>query len=281
MKKIVFNNKQIQEIISLYSDKHLSCKEIGKLYNCSKQVINKLIKESKIEVRDYSHCQQKYIINENIFDKIDTPEKSYWLGMLMGDGWVYDGAFGLSLQEKDKEHIFKFRDFLESNHPIALKRNRNKKDGTPSISYEIKIWNKQIVSSLKKYNICEDKTHKAIFPNNIPEEFLSNYMLGLIDSDGGFTIKQNKLYISFVSTILFTEKFQDILVKNCDINKTKLETQKSTDFIRIVSYGGNKQLLKICKYLYSNAIMFLPRKKQKAIEWLLSRYPDDEWLINV
>lgn len=281
MDAIIFNQTQTNKIIELYTVDKFPCAQIGKQYSCSKQRINKVLRENNIPLRDISHCQRKYIIDENIFDKLDTPEKTYWLGFLMGDGWVFRAQFGLSLQEKDKHHVYKFRNFLQSNHPINRVPNKNKIDGSPSISYAIRIWNKQINTMLRTYGIAEDKTHLAKFPTNIPEEFLSHYMRGLIDSDGCFCLKQknrNRLSINFVSTVAFAEKFQQILMEKCDLNKTSLEKQTNTNFIAIVNYGGNKQLLRICKFLYSNATVFLERKRELSLGFLKSWYPNDEWL---
>jgi intein-encoded DNA endonuclease-like protein len=282
MDAINFNQTQTNDIIRLYTVNKTSCKEIGKQYNCSKQRINKVLRENNIPLRDTSHCQQKYQIDEHILDKLDTPEKAYWLGMLMGDGWVFHAQFGLSLQEKDKHLVYKFRDFLKSNHPINRVPNRNKKDGSPSISYDIRIWNKQLNTMLRTYGIAEDKTHTATFPKNIPDKFMSHYMRGLIDSDGCFTIKKgNKMHMNFISTVEFAQEFQRILMEKCDLNKTKLEERTKTNFIAIVNYGGNKQMLRVCKFLYSDASVYLERKRDRAIEHLKLRYPKDEWLLTM
>jgi len=284
--KINFTNAEIDTIINLY-DSHISCKEIGKQFNCSKQTINKLLKNNNILIKDCSHAQQKYQINENIFENIDSHEKAYWLGMLAGDGWVTNkNELGLSLQIKDKNHIYKFRDFLQSNHPINIIYNRPKKDGSPSISYSLVINNKKIVNDLQQYGIKPNKTLHMSFPN-LPEELLPNYMLGLIDSDGCFCLKSkynNKdiklLNFSFVGPKEFVEKFQQILIQKCDISVTKLDIRKNTNFIRIVNYGGYKNIYKIVKFLYSKPIVYMFRKHKIAIDYLLTKYPEDTWLIS-
>lgn len=283
-KKIIFNEKEINKIIDLYKS-GISCKEIGKQFNCSKQVININLKSNNIIIRDHSHAQQKYSIDENIFSKIDSAEKAYWLGMLTGDGWITDRhELGLSLQEKDKEYIFLFKNFLNSNHPINIVSNGLKKDGNLSISYEIRINNKKIVSDLKKYGFSKNKTKYIKFPN-INKKYLSNYMLGLIDSDGCFCLKshyKNKdkklLSFNFIGPTEFAKNFQNILVNNCGVSKTKLGTHKNTNFVRTVNYGGYKNIYKIVKFLYSNANIFMKRKKNIAINYLNSKYPKDEWL---
>jgi hypothetical protein len=283
-KKIIFNEQQTQEIVDMYCT-GTSCKQIGKELNCSKQTINALLRERDVALRDFSHCQQKYSINENIFEKIDTPEKAYWLGMLTGDGWITDNNdLGLSLEQSDKEYVYKLRDFLQSDHPIVSKNNGLKKDGAPSISYELRLTNKKIVSDLRKYGFHKDKTHYMSFPK-LSEQLLPHYMLGLIDSDGSICLKTHyikknikSLHISFIAPTDFAEIFQQILIDKCKITKTKLGTQKNTNFVRIVEYGGYKNIYKIVKFLYDNPPVWMERKKSIAINYLLTKYPNDEWL---
>jgi hypothetical protein len=35
------------------------------------------------------HTKQKYKINEDFFQEIDTEEKAYWLGFLYADGYIH------------------------------------------------------------------------------------------------------------------------------------------------------------------------------------------------
>lgn len=53
--------------------------------------------------------------NKVRFEKgISSPEESYWLGFLVGDGIIYENRYRvrLSLQKKDRKHLEKFVKFL-------------------------------------------------------------------------------------------------------------------------------------------------------------------------
>ncbi len=290
--KIIFSVEDEKKIINLYQ-MGMSCPKIGKLFSCSKQTINGVLTKHNIEFRDRSHGNRLYTIEENVFETIDTHEKAYWLGVLAGDGCIYAGKDGkirnqltLSLQEKDKEYIYKFRDFLRANRPIYTIDNGIKLDGTQSISYVLSIDNKKIVDDLKKYNVIPNKTYDMKFPN-LPTIYLPSYILGLIDSDGSIYLKshyKNKdiklLNLSFVGPTRFVEMLQQILIDRCDISQTKLDVQKQTNFIRVMSYAGYKNIYKIVKYIYSNSNIFFVRKKKIAIDYLLTKYPNDQWLLD-
>ena len=143
----------------------------------------------------------------------------------------------------------------------------------------IKISNKKIVNDLRRIGFTNKKTYHIDFPN-INENLISNYMLGLVDSDGSFNIKKrsNSLNFNFVGPIDFVEKFQQILIEKCNVSKTKLGLSKTTDFIRLVYYGGYKNILKIVKFLYEKSTTYLSRKKNIAVNYLLTKYPDDKTL---
>ena len=69
-----------------------------------------------------------YKANFNYFDKIDTPDKAYWLGFIWADGYIakrerkqpngcvrIEYNLKLELQESDASHVQKFLDCIESN----------------------------------------------------------------------------------------------------------------------------------------------------------------------
>lgn len=263
------------------------------MFSCSKQTINKILTKNNIKFRDHSHASRKYKLDENIFENIDTHEKAYWLGMLAGDGCVNVGNINkprnelkLSLQERDKEYVYKFKDFLKTDRPIFNVNNGKRKNGTNSISYILSIDSKKIVNDLAKYKIIPNKTYGMEFPN-ISNIYLPSYILGLIDSDGSIYLKthyKNKdiklLNFSFIGPIQFVKTLQKILIEKCNISETKFYISKESNFIAVIHYGGYKNIYKIIKYIYSQSKIFFIRKKSIAINYLITKYPKDEWLLN-
>lgn len=85
MRKKEFSQEQIETIINLYNNQE-SLNEIGKTFNVSRNVIKRILEESKIEIRKRT---QKHKGNYSIFETIDNSEKAYWLGFLAADGCNY------------------------------------------------------------------------------------------------------------------------------------------------------------------------------------------------
>lgn len=277
--EIIFSTKQIEQIKNFYLTDKLSCKKIGKLFNCSKQTINKTLRNQNIMPRDFSKCQQKYKIDQDLFENIDTYEKAYWFGMLCADGHISRNACSLSLAEKDKEMVYKFRDFISPEAPVNRKVDKRvNKSGKHTVMYSCYIFNKKICNNLEKHTSFKNKTKELQFPNNLNPKFYSSFMLGFLDGDGWFKLTNNRLSMGIASTLPFVKMYQEILMANCDLNKTKLSVSSQTDFLFFMSYGGNYQILKIVKFLYQDSPIWLSRKKERAIKYLLDKYPEDEWL---
>ncbi len=122
MKKYIFTNEQTQEIIRLYQEELYSQKSIGEKFGVDRGVIKRVLLENGIELKAHNH---KYHANYDIFSKIDTAEKAYWLGFIAADGYVTTPratagrTIGINISRKDKEILNKFIKFLDSNIPIV------------------------------------------------------------------------------------------------------------------------------------------------------------------
>lgn len=74
MKKINFNEEQLQEIIRLYVEEHVSLTKLAQKFNVSRTAMTRIIKEQKIEIRQGNHS---YYAEYRMFQNIDTAEKAY------------------------------------------------------------------------------------------------------------------------------------------------------------------------------------------------------------
>lgn len=66
----------------------------------------------------YKMGKRLYSYDEKFFEIIDNEEKSYWLGFIMADGCITKNKLIISLSEKDKSHLEKFKESIQSTHPI-------------------------------------------------------------------------------------------------------------------------------------------------------------------
>ena len=166
-----FTIEEEKDIIRLYQEEKLSGNKIAKQYNCDPTTINNILKFYNIPRRTLSEARRNaigYTINENVFEKIDLPEKAYWLGVMYTDGFIstnlYTRYFGISVQATDIKWLEKFKNFLNYNGKVKqyLTGETSFKPGTPYV--RLQIGNTKMVEDLEKLGVVEHKT-KNYFQN--------------------------------------------------------------------------------------------------------------------
>ena len=247
-KKIIFTEKQIQEIINNYSNGE-TIKNISKIYNVSNDTIRRLLKKNNITLRG----NRKHFFNENIFDQIDTAEKAYWLGFITADGYVqYKNPkqakfLRIKLQECDKEHLYKFIDFLDGDKNMVSYEYHNT---TGNKQYYAHISSNHLIDTLKNMGIKQGKsTQEKVV--DIPEEFKKDYIRGLFDGDGCIREKN----ISLCNSMEVLNFVQEYLIEKCYIGKTKILNHCNTYRLYICK---NREIA--LKHLYYEGCICLERK---------------------
>ena len=122
-----------------------------------------------------------YERDSNVFEKIDTEEKAYWLGFLYADGYVNEEKHFLTLGigNKDKEHIEKFRKFLKTNAPYVDKAN----NGGHPFRY-FRIYDQKIVADLAKQGCTQGKSLTLMPSCDMDESLWVHWSRGVFDGDG-------------------------------------------------------------------------------------------------
>ena len=223
-KQCKFTIKQEEEIIKKYQGGN-SQRTLGEEYECSPSTIKNILKEYNVKSRSLSEARRnflEYTLNENIFEEIDHPDKAYWLGVMYSDGYIskankYTNYIGISIAEKDKEWLEKFKLFLNYNGNIKHYKvgEAGYKPNSPYV--RLQIGNNKIVSDLEKLGVVEHKSKKIDKLPNI--DFLDDFIRGYIDGDGSllkrlptFQISGNKNFLLSIANYfqlpynLYTDK---------------------------------------------------------------------------
>lgn len=228
--------------------------------NTTRGILTSYIKNNSFKIKDSSKAAQKYQINEQCFDNLDSEEASYWFGFILADGSLNKelNEFGVGLQFSDIDHIKKFTEFLCTNKPIKTKYitlNNGKTYKSASIS----IKNKRIISKLISYGLYPNKSTTLPFPNCIPSNRIDDFMRGYVDGDGSISIDCKR--IGFIATPKFIDKFEELY--NVKGNRYKYNLMES------VVYNHYQSKL-IIERLYLNKNIYLERKYQRVIKQLES-----------
>lgn len=213
------------------------------------------------------YAKRKYDLDESYFQKIDTPNKARILGFIFADGNVHSKKNNLSIQlhQKDRNVLEWIKKELNFNGPIKdfIRVNKYINSCGEEILAQcpqsvLSISSKQIKQDLVKLGCVPNKTLVLKFPTKkqVPQKLIPDFLLGYFFGDGCLSVYQRKGRNSkefkweIISTQEFCEKTQKILMKECNLNKTKFYPKGKNWELK---YSGREQVARIFQYLWQNA----------------------------
>lgn len=259
MKKIIFTDEQLKEILDLYINQKIGMAKIGARFGVSKTVIARILKENNITHRNDNHI---YKAEYRKFKNIDSAEKAYWLGFIAADGYVYQrensqsGNFcGINIHRKDKEHLEKFKNFMNSNvNIIDHIQTEGFSNNTPMS--RIIFNSNDMVRDLIDKGVTPRKS-LTLKPPIINNEYFLPFILGYFDGDGSIFQNNNQEYgINIVGTKEILEWINNILNISSQLEK-RGENNTNNFYIRC---GGIHKPYHIMKKLYDSVPVHLDRK---------------------
>lgn len=197
-----FDIETEKQIVADYVKGEGGTSYLAKKYHApSVGTIFSILKAHNVPRRSLSEARRiacGYTVDETVFERIDTREKAYWLGMMYSDGYIscispYTKVFGLSAHERDKDIIEKFKNFLNYSGAIGnYETTGGYKAGTKYS--RIVVGNNKIVEDLQRHGLPE---HKSLILKAMPDIFYKDdFVRGVIDGDGSITKKLGLLAIS-------------------------------------------------------------------------------------
>jgi hypothetical protein len=176
----------------------------------------------------------KYQFNKNIFLD-ETNNSFYLLGAYMTDGCINDKKHHLSfsLCSKDKDWLEVIKNIISPEKPIFNKLN----------CFTLENSNSEVMNWLISYGCKPRKSLSLKIEKDIPEQYLADFVRGLIDGDGSISIssykkiKNNKEYFYTKTSVYLCSASIDFLnqVKNLipiSINSTLIEVNQQPSKIR-------------------------------------------------
>lgn len=260
-------NLNIKELEFLYKS-GLKLEKIATYFNSNRVTIRKYINKNNFAKRKRAkkdiRKKFKHSYNENYFKEINTFDKAYFLGLMYADGCNTRVGMSIGLQEKDSYILNKFKEKLEYSGNLLKNKKLNFSD-----VIVLSITNLTISENLSLSGCIPAKSKILVFPSEeiLPKHLQSHFIRGYFDGDGCINVdKRNNSYnISIIGTPEFLNKIQEILMENCNLNKTKLNTNKVwTERTANLRYGGNLQVKRIGEWLYKDCEdLYIARKKEK------------------
>lgn len=232
-------------------------------FGISQAAVSGLLKRRGIVTHKHGF-PSRYECNHAFFAQIESEAHAYWLGFLTADGTITDRAVILILQARDAQHLERFRDAIGSTHPVRFIDNH----GYPGA--KIYVHSPAMVQDLAGYTVTPHKTKTIRFPD-LPQPCIRHYIRGYVEGDGGFYTRMNHRHrrqhpsrewsFSVMGNRAFITTLQQYCMTYCGLNQVQLH-HPPTHYPDAVSlrYGGGRQVLRLFRWLYDDATIYLPRK---------------------
>lgn len=172
--------------------------------------ISDILKRYNIPRRNRQEEQRKNTLYSNFsFEKLDSKEKAYFLGLLITDGYIINNdethlyIVGISLTDIDAiNSISGLTNASIYKVPIRDKMTKN--------AYRINLHGKRYVEQLNRFGVYPRKTYSMseIHLNEDEKQYLPYVIRGIIDGDGWIRKDGQEFFISTAS-----ESFAKYLVK--------------------------------------------------------------------
>lgn len=262
MPRKIITNELKEEIIKYYLSQPMTMKQVEDKYELSHPTMTKILKD----VPKYPKAKlNNPNANERFFEKIDSEEKAYFLGLLISDGNVFkdntgrQASISITLDLNDEYILQKFKEVLNVNTSIS-------KDGRGC--GQIAIRSNLMANDLKQYGVVPRKSYITYLPK-INDIYMSHLIRGILDGDGSILAKlspkqngRNRYLhsISFCGSHQLMEDIAEYLYNNLQL-KQPIQVydyqDKNLSDIHIQNYEDMK---KVGDWLYKDATIYLIRK---------------------
>jgi len=248
----------IEEVIlrNLYEEETMPLSEIADYFDIGLTTVWRRMNKFNIKRRTMSEAKRIYAINKDFFKEWN--QESAWLfGWAEGDGGTTPQRLFFNLSRRDKKVLYKFKEILQSEHPIADYEQWDKRHQKYYKYSKVQFYSTELVADLKKLSYLE-----------IPPEYFCDFTRGFFEAEGTIRWEKSpKLTKGGKIVSYFSQNDRDMLtfIHGC-----------LRDSFNIVKGGGMRlsngntwrltfgvyDSLSLYHFMYDECnILYLPRKK--------------------
>jgi SAM-dependent methyltransferase len=236
--------------------------------------VRRALRKRGIIIRPAQQNKRKYNININYFEKIDTEEKAYFLGILYADGSLTSGSgikitlkdHDIDILEKLSNIIYGFRKLKEYQKTI--------KDENGNIEirkyFTLNFYSKKMNNDLCKLGCTPRKSFTITFPEKlIDPSLIRHFIRGYFDGDGCICITDPaRPRVDFTSNGEFIVGLVEFLEKTLKFKCNKIGQRHKDTKTRNIQILGYEKVKILLDYLYNDATIYMNRKYNKYLEML-------------
>lgn len=256
----------------LYINQELSTTQLQKKLGIHRDTITSYMKKFDITRRDCgkmgAKASIKYnIVDENFFNKIDTEDKAYILGFILGDGTISKKGIHIALAKQDTQILNEIAIRLKAEKYFNIKKSNPSTNEQDKIHLPLR--RKQFAIDLNKHGIPYP-------PKSFNEPFIIldndilqwHFIRGMFDADGCIRVYERNGYKKYKFSITagqsfcngiksFFENWFDVILP------LKSSHIKSGSNVWVFELASKDLINLIGKCMYLNSTIHLNRKKEK------------------
>lgn len=195
----------------------------------------------------------------NHFSLINTMEKAYLLGYIIGDGNICKDAYKLTVVAHidDIETLHFFKHYLGGGSYYYPK-------GKDYVYYTVSSYD--LIRDLEKLGIKPNKSKTVTIPD-IETKLMRDLIRGLFDSDGCIYLHQDlrNSRVTITGNYNVCSYIKSLVSQELGV-KGSLYKHSQNETVWVWQLGGRSQLRKFYQFLYKDASIFLARKHNKFVE---------------
>lgn len=246
-----------KELLRKYIDEGKTLKDIGDIVGLNYRTVSYWIRKHDLFEITQQFKREQSTLPNSFMEIVDTKEKAYVLGFILGDGCVIENeSVIINLCTDDKEVLEFIANVINANvkhHNVTNKKSR--------IFPHVTI-TKKIPHILKHFGgrLKEDRH----FPR-IKDSLMQYMLLGFFDADGHVTCGRRKDRNRFWQMIGFTHHLkcltglQQFLLKKLDIST--VVAPKTGENAFVIRFGNKSNVLKFINYIYQDKDFVVLRRK--------------------
>lgn len=245
---------QEKEIIDRYLDKE-SPDTICVDYKVQRNAVYNVLRRNSIPT--LGRESRAFPVNHEKFDNL-SEKAMYWAGFISADGHINrqkdcTARVDIQLSGKDKDHLAKFKKFVEADRTVLREYMSNTSYGSFSV-VRLDIKSKRITDRLDELGIKGP---------NIDRELINSrhFWRGVIDGDGYISKDPGYPSLELAGQLYTLEPYKEFLKTYLDID-AKIHRIKGKNSYRIKTAG--RRGLKAIEYIYSDNKESLDRKQIRA-----------------
>jgi len=266
-KQSIFSQDDIDFIKSNYES--MTSVEIG-------EILGFTDKQIRGKCSDLGLHSKRREINDDYFEKIDTPLKAYFLGFIFADGWIVNKEnsgnyeFGMTLSSNDKYLLELLNNELGGKNIIYHHNPQEVLVCKKQIAHSghcdtLRVYSKKIVCDLMRHGIEINKSLKGTIPI-VDDSLFFDFLRGYIDGDGCYYVDNNQTYMHITCGNRLPLEYIQNKLSQFNI-KTKIYTENDRKY-RLMCTSFKEMNKLINSLYYKNDLFCLERKYEKIKHFL-------------